>query len=74
MLPEEQGKQWSQTYDHIVSGPGKMVAAMSGHEYRSREVGDQRLKAVIDDINNPPEGATVSSVGATTAQGAQQGI
>ena len=55
MLPEEHGKQWSSTYDQIVSGPGKMVAAMAGHEYRSREVADQRLKRVLDDINKHNE-------------------
>lgn len=48
MLPKESGKQWSDTYDHIVSGPGKVVAAMSGHEYRSREVADARLKKALD--------------------------
>jgi len=74
MLPEEQGKQWSQTYDHIVSGPGKMVAAVSGHEYRSREVGDQRLKAVIDDINNPDGGSATKSVEAVALPAGQQGI
>lgn len=50
MLPDEHGKQWSDTYDHIVSGPGKMVAAMTGHEYRSREVGEHRLQVVLKDI------------------------
>lgn len=48
MLPEEQGQAWSNTYDSLVSGPGKVVAAMAGHEYRSREVGDERLRAVLE--------------------------
>lgn len=48
-LPEESGRQWSDTYDHIVSGPGKMVAAMAGHEYRSREVADARLKRALEE-------------------------
>jgi hypothetical protein len=50
MLPDEQGKAWSSTYDSLVSGPGKVVAAMSGHEYRSREVGDAKMKAVLSSI------------------------
>lgn len=48
MLPEESGKQWSDTYDHIVSGPGKVVAAVSGHEYRTREVADARLRRALE--------------------------
>lgn len=52
MLPEEQGKAWSNTYDSMVSGPGKVVAAMAGHEYRSREVGDAKMKAVMSSIND----------------------
>jgi hypothetical protein len=48
MLPEEQGQAWSETYDSLVSGPGKVVAAMAGHEYRSREVGDERLRTVLE--------------------------
>jgi hypothetical protein len=52
MLPEEQGKAWSSTYDSMVSGPGKVVAAMAGHEYRSREVGDAKMKAVMSSIND----------------------
>ncbi len=63
MLPEESGKQWSDTYDHIVSGPGKVVAAVSGHEYRSREVADARLKKALDAANaaSSPEHAEEKS-------------
>ena len=51
LLPEEQGKAWSRTYDSAVSGPGKVVAAMAGHEYRSREVGDEKMRALLERIN-----------------------
>jgi phosphatidylglycerol:prolipoprotein diacylglycerol transferase len=51
LLPEEDGKKWSSTYDSLVSGPGKVVAAVAGREYRSQEVADQRLGAVLSDIN-----------------------
>jgi hypothetical protein len=51
LLPEEDGKKWSNTYDSLVSGPGKVVAAVAGREYRSQEVADQRLGAVLSDIN-----------------------
>jgi hypothetical protein len=47
LLPEKDGKQWSETYDTVVSAPGKMVAAMAGHEYRSREVAAERIRAVL---------------------------
>jgi hypothetical protein len=51
LLPEQQGKAWSRTYDSAVSGPGKVVAAMAGHEYRSREVGDEKMRALLERIN-----------------------
>ncbi|MEN9846066.1 MAG: hypothetical protein RIS36_1213 [Pseudomonadota bacterium] len=49
MLPEEQGKAWSHGYDTVVSGPGRVVAATAGREYRSREVGDERLRVLLAD-------------------------
>lgn len=55
LLPEEDGKAWSRTYDSVVSGPGKVVAAVAGREYRSQEVADERMREVlqsIDDTNN----------------------
>ncbi len=51
MLPPENGKAWSDTYDSIVSGPGKVVAAMAGHEYRSREVGNAKMREVLESLN-----------------------
>lgn len=59
LLPEEDGKKWSSTYDSLVSGPGKVVAAMAGHEYRSQEVADQRLSAVFKDINKETDQASL---------------
>ena len=47
LLPEEEGKAWSNGYDTVVSGPGRFVAAAAGREYRSREVGDERLRALL---------------------------
>jgi len=57
VLPEEQGKAWSDTYDSMVSGPGKVVAAVAGHEYRSREVGEDRMQKLAREI----EASSVSS-------------
>jgi hypothetical protein len=51
LLPEEDGKAWSRTYDSVVSGPGKVVAAMAGREYRSQEVADERMRAILQSIN-----------------------
>lgn len=47
LLPEEEGKAWSNGYDTVVSGPGRFVAAAAGREYRSREVGDERLRVLL---------------------------
>lgn len=51
LLPEEEGKAWSNGYDTVVSGPGRFVAAAAGREYRSREVGDDRLRALLAEGN-----------------------
>ncbi len=49
LLPEEDGKAWSNGYDTVVSGPGRIVAAAAGREYRSREVADERLRVLLAD-------------------------
>jgi hypothetical protein len=61
VLPEDEGKAWSDGYDYVVSGPGKMVAAVAGHEYRSREVADDRLKTLLKD--DSPEDARAQMKG-----------
>lgn len=50
VLPPDDGKAWSDTYDTIVSGPGKIVAAMAGREYRSREVGEAKMQTILKSI------------------------
>jgi hypothetical protein len=50
ILPEEDGKKWSETYDEVVSGPGRAVAAVAGREYRSREVGEQRMRELLKEV------------------------
>jgi hypothetical protein len=47
MLPKEEGRAWSNGYDTLVSGPGRMVAAVAGHEYRSREVAQEKLRMAL---------------------------
>jgi hypothetical protein len=54
LLPEKDGEQWSDTYDTVVSVPGRFVAAMAGHEYRTREVGDERMRTVLSSGNKMP--------------------
>ena len=54
LLPEEQGKAWSNGYDTVVSGPGRMAAAVAGKEYRSQDVGNERLREVLNK-QDPPE-------------------
>ena len=52
LLPEEQGKTWSRTYDSVVSGPGKVVAAVAGREYRSRDVAEEKMRTVLESISD----------------------
>jgi hypothetical protein len=52
LLPEEDGKAWSRAYDSVVSGPGKVAAAVAGREYRSQEVADERMRQVLQSIND----------------------
>lgn len=52
VLPEEQGRAWSNGYDTLVSGPGRMVAAMAGREYRSRDVAREKLREALE--TQPP--------------------
>ena len=47
MLPEEEGKSWSATVDTVMSGPGRVVAAMAGHEARSREVNEENMRQLL---------------------------
>lgn len=54
LLPEKDGEQWSTTYDTVVSVPGRFVAAMAGHEYRTREVGEERIRTVLTGIEEQP--------------------
>ena len=61
VLPEDEGKAWSDGYDYVVSGPGKMAAAVAGREYRSREVADDRLKTLLND--ETPEDARAQMKG-----------
>jgi hypothetical protein len=51
LLPTESGKAWSDTYDSMVSGPGKVVAAMAGREYRTQEVANEKLTTVLQSID-----------------------
>lgn len=54
LLPDKDGEQWSDTYDTVVSVPGRFVAAMAGHEYRTREVADERIRTVLSSGNKTP--------------------
>lgn len=49
LLPQEDGKAWSNGYDTVVSGPGRVVAAAAGREYRSHAVADERMRKLLSD-------------------------
>jgi len=59
-LPEEEGKAWSNTFDDVVSGPGKVAAAIAGKEYRSRQLADARMEALLADLRKPVPAAVGS--------------
>lgn len=50
LLPKKAGKAWGKTYDTIASGPGRVVAAMAGHEFRSEAVKEQKLQRIFAEI------------------------
>jgi hypothetical protein len=47
VLPEEQESQWDQVYQAIISGPGRVVAAVSGSEYRSQQEAARRIRRLL---------------------------
>jgi hypothetical protein len=63
ILPEEDGKKWSETYDQIVSGPGRVVAAVAGREYRSREVGEHKMRSLLKSVEADQERRELESKG-----------
>ena len=52
LLPEEEGKKWGDTVDTVMSGPGRMVAAMAGREARSREVTEEKMRQILTQLPN----------------------
>jgi hypothetical protein len=50
LLPKQAGEAWGKTYDTIASGPGRVVAAMAGHEFRSEAVKEQKLQRIFAEI------------------------
>jgi hypothetical protein len=52
LLPEEEGKKWGDTVDTVMSGPGRMVAAMAGREARSREVTEEKMRQILAKLPN----------------------
>jgi len=61
-LPKEEGEGWSETFDLIASGPGRLVAAMAGKEYRTKEVAKARLKPMLERAPADPQGALKASL------------
>ncbi|NDC38742.1 MAG: hypothetical protein EBZ48_11925, partial [Proteobacteria bacterium] len=54
-LPEEQSKQWSQTYDNLASTPGRAAAALSGREYRTPEVIKDDMRKLLSENTEAPQ-------------------
>lgn len=48
MLPDEAGKAWGEAYDGVVSGPGRVSAAIAGEEFRSQELIDTSINNILE--------------------------
>lgn len=46
-LPEDKRGWWEDFYDGVVSGPGRLAAAIAGEEYRTKEVARERLQPFL---------------------------
>ncbi len=46
-LEPEDKEEWKTTYSQMVSGPGRMAAAVSGEEYRTPEMAKETLQAYL---------------------------
>jgi hypothetical protein len=67
ILPEEEGKEWSEAVDGVFSGPGQVVAAMAGRESRSREVAEAKVRIILESLPEGGAGPVTSEQGATRA-------
>jgi hypothetical protein len=52
-LPEDKRDWWEDFYDGLVSGPGRLAAAIAGEEYRTKEVARQRLEPFLTPTTPP---------------------
>ncbi len=59
LLPDEEGKQWSDAVDWVFSGPGQFVAAVAGRESRSREVAEAKVRTILESL--PARGVGAAS-------------
>ena len=46
-LPQEEKAQWDDVYQAVISGPGRVVAAVSGAEYRSQQEAARRIRRIL---------------------------
>ncbi len=44
LLSDEDEQGWNNVYDGVMSGPGRVIAGVSGKEYRSKEVIRENMK------------------------------
>jgi len=52
-LPAKGRQAWHTAYDGVTSGPGRLAASIAGREYRTPQVADQRVAAVLQSSNTP---------------------
>lgn len=65
MLPKEAGKAWGSAYDEVVSGPGRVSAALAGEEFRNKELVDATLNKLIEHPGDPAVVPVSLPMGAT---------
>lgn len=47
LLPEDERQDYNRVFDSVTGAPGRLTAAMAGKEFRSPDVGKQRLENVL---------------------------
>ena len=60
-LPGEGKKEWTDMYNGVAAGPGRLAAAVAGEEFRTPEEARVRLKKILQsDSPAKPSGSSVT--------------
>lgn len=48
LLPNEQARKWSESYDAVLSTPGRVVAAVAGEDFRTKETIQEKMRKYLE--------------------------